>query len=449
MKITADFSNITGKMMPVHGFNNASRKTGYGEVLPDFLSLKPPFVRLHDTCGFFGGAHYVDIPNIFPDFNADADDENSYDFTFTDCYIKPLAEAGIDIMYRLGVTIEHGPVKYHVYPPENPEKWADICEHIVRHYNNGWANGFHFNIKYWEIWNEPDGLDKNIEPYGPPMWNGTAEEYYNLYCITAKRIKELHPEALVGGYSSCFILGKFAEGRWQEGDASYFYSFLEHIKSENAPLDFFSYHGYLGKNYIEKIEKEFSFVKNTLCNYGFSDTLIFDTEWNTNICNKETDDRRTEYYINMRNEAGASHAAAALYEMQRLKLDGAMFYDAQLWWEYGCLFEVPSLAKTKTYFAFSRFSEMFELGNECFVDYPKGVYACGAKGEYAMLGISNTGDNDIPLEIELKNISGRINIYETSKEHTNEIIYESDFMPKMKITLKSNSFVTLEIGKII
>ena len=28
---------------------------------------------------------------------------------------------------------------------------------VIKHYNSGWANGYHYNIKYWEIWNEPDG----------------------------------------------------------------------------------------------------------------------------------------------------------------------------------------------------------------------------------------------------------------------------------------------------
>jgi hypothetical protein len=34
------------------------------------------------------------------------------------------------------------------------------------------------------------------------MWNGTAEEYYNLYDITAKYLKEKHPNIKVGGYAS-------------------------------------------------------------------------------------------------------------------------------------------------------------------------------------------------------------------------------------------------------
>ena len=45
----------------------------------------------------------------------------------------------------------------HNQPPSSFSKWADIAAHIVRHYNEGWANGQKANIKYWEIGNEPDG----------------------------------------------------------------------------------------------------------------------------------------------------------------------------------------------------------------------------------------------------------------------------------------------------
>jgi len=34
-EITVDFGKVTGKIKPLHGFNNAARKTDYGEILPD------------------------------------------------------------------------------------------------------------------------------------------------------------------------------------------------------------------------------------------------------------------------------------------------------------------------------------------------------------------------------------------------------------------------------
>lgn len=441
--VSADFNKIIGKIKPVHGFNNSAREANYGPLLKSFSALKPPFARLHDT-GYHGNAHYVDIPSIFPDFSADPEDEKSYDFTLTDYYIKPLIENGIKVMYRLGVTIEHEPKKHNIFAPSDPQKWASVCEHIVRHYNDGWADGFHFGIDYWEVWNEPDGLNPECEPYGCPNWIGTAEQYYELYACTAKKIKELHPEVKVGGYSSCYILGKFENGHWEAGDASYFTSFLEYVKSKNAPLDFFTYHGYLGKQYLEKIEIESRFVRDNLDRYGFTQTECIDAEWNVNICDIETDNRRTQYYINYRNEKGASHAAASLYEMQRCPIDSAMYYDTQLWAEYGGLYHVPSLEPTKTYYAFKQFSELYEQKNQC-ESHGKGlIYTCAAAGKKKLLCIANISESAEEIKLEVNGTASNNAVIRTlSKKYDYEETYKGT-VPKL-ITLEGYSFVTIEI----
>lgn len=423
IEIKVDFSRVCGKIKPLHGFNNSSRKTDYGDVLPDFLTLHPPIVRLHDTGGKYGGSHYVDIPNIFPDFSADADNPANYDFTLTDCYIKPLIEAGIRIMYRLGVTIEHEPKKYNIYPPSDPYKWANICEHIIRHYNCGWADGYFWNIEFWEIWNEPDGIDPNVEPNGPPNWLGTAKQYYELYSITANHLKALHPHIKVGGYSSCYILGANINGKWTPGPYDFFTDFLEYISSPatKAPLDFFTWHGYLSLQQLEKIEIESNFVNEILNRYGFTDTLRIDAEWNCCICDKDTAEYRNVYYINMRNNKGASHVAAALFEMQRLNVDYAMFYDAQLWCEYGCLFNVPSLTPSKSYYSFLLFNDLFRLGSWCYSESKENIYTLAAKAQNEMLAIANI--NDVPKKIRLdikncNNIHAQIYTIDECSEYT-------------------------------
>ena len=161
--ISIDFTKSIGPVRPVHS-------TGQGPVLPGlmpdfsmFRYLKEagvPYARLHDVGGMFGGDLYVDIPNLFRDFDADENDPASYDFTFTDLYLKALVENGVEPYFRLGVTIENfarsiGPA-YRIFPPKDFKKWARICEHVIRHYTEGWANGYRWKITYWEIWNEAD-----------------------------------------------------------------------------------------------------------------------------------------------------------------------------------------------------------------------------------------------------------------------------------------------------
>ena len=103
-------------------------------------------------------------------------DPASYDFAFTDAYLKPVAEAGTEVFYRLGVTIENfWTIKaYRIDPPKDFGKWARICEHIIRHYNEGWADGFRWNLRYWEVWCEPEN---------PPLWQGTREQFFELYRV--------------------------------------------------------------------------------------------------------------------------------------------------------------------------------------------------------------------------------------------------------------------------
>lgn len=103
--ILVDYSHETGSMKPLHGVNNSP--IFYNTKLPELMDAGIPYVRTHDTGGAFGGAHLVDTTNIFPDFNADPSDPDSYDFAFTDAYLQPLANSGIQPFYRLGVTIEN------------------------------------------------------------------------------------------------------------------------------------------------------------------------------------------------------------------------------------------------------------------------------------------------------------------------------------------------------
>ena len=156
MKVVADFNQITGKIKPMHGVGQApiiGRKSSQFHYLGE---AGIPYSRLHDVGGFFGGSRFVDIPNIFRDFDADEDLPESYDFTFTDWLIEELMDQKCEPFFRLGVTIENDyeMKAYRIFPPKDYKKWARICEHIIRHYNEGWADGFHYNIKYWEIWKE-------------------------------------------------------------------------------------------------------------------------------------------------------------------------------------------------------------------------------------------------------------------------------------------------------
>ena len=159
-QINVNFDKVTGKIKPMHAVGQPpflGMDFSYCSYLEDAYI---PYSRLHDVGGKYGRNEFVDIPNIFRDFKADENDPESYDFEHTDYLIEQLYNYKCAPIFRLGVTIENdhkrGFKAQRINPPSDFNKWARICEHIVRHYNEGWADGFHYGIEYWEIWNEPE-----------------------------------------------------------------------------------------------------------------------------------------------------------------------------------------------------------------------------------------------------------------------------------------------------
>ena len=203
MRIEADFTKVTGRVKAMHGVGQPPMLGLNAEHLHYLEEAGIPYSRLHDVGGMFGGGAYVDIPNVFPDFEADENDPASYNFPFTDVIITELKKRGVEPVYRLGVTIENyaGVKAFRIFPPADFGKWARICEHIIRHYNEGWANGFHYAIRDWEIWNEADsGRFRNDISQ---MWRGTSQQFYDLYVTAATHLKQCFGDNIrVGGYAS-------------------------------------------------------------------------------------------------------------------------------------------------------------------------------------------------------------------------------------------------------
>ena len=108
-KITADFSATKGSIKPMHGVGQPPFLGNI--VFFDFSMFRYlseagiPLSRLHDVGGRFGGGCFVDIPNLFRDFDADPEDPAAYDFTFTDMLLEALVQSGAAPLLRLGVTI--------------------------------------------------------------------------------------------------------------------------------------------------------------------------------------------------------------------------------------------------------------------------------------------------------------------------------------------------------
>ena len=386
-KININFNNIIGEMKPLHGVGQPP-SVGINFSLYDYLKeALVPFSRLHDA-KYANTYDIVDIPVIFPDFNADPYDAESYDFAFTDLVITALVERGIMPFFRLGVSIENFVhVKaYHVFPPKDNLKWAQICEGIIRHYTEGWANGFYYDMKYWEIWNEPEG---------DQMWIGTKEQFFELYKVASKYLKEKFPHLKIGGYASCgfYAIAENADAKNSMVEPRFLYyyeyiqDFLKFIAENNCPLDFFSWHSYDG---IENNVLYAKHARELLDKAGYTETEQTLNEWN---CRAEL-------------RGTAEHTALTcgmMLALQNTPMDSAMFYDARCGISiYSGMFNPLTKKPFLAYYAFLAYAELYRRKQqvEVTMDIP-GVYACAAKAENGCIVIANTNAKDIEYSFDI------------------------------------------------
>ena len=321
--LRADFSVPTGAIRPLHGINKGPLAPGgIFDVIREQKELGIPFTRLHD-CGW-PNPYVVDHHAVFPNPDADPALPGSYDFRLTDEYIAAVRQTGAEPVYRLGESIEHTTVKRYVHPPADMEKWAAVCLGIIRHYNEGWAEGFHHKIRYWEIWNEPENR--------PVMWSGTDDDYLRLYRIAALAIKKQFPALKVGGpalgTSGSFVKGAFVPTDFAE-------NFLAMCRKDEVPLNFFSWHCYTADP--AELTARSKAIRQLLDSKGFTETESHLNEWNflpgntwDPINKSGTPAARRRYYEEMAGAPGAAFIAASLVELQDAPVDVCNFFHGEL-----------------------------------------------------------------------------------------------------------------------
>jgi xylan 1,4-beta-xylosidase len=321
--LSVDFSAPTGTIRPLHGINKGPLAPGgIFDVIQAQKELGIPFTRLHD-CGW-PNPYVVDHHAVFPNPNADPTLPESYDFRLTDEYIDAVRKTGAEPIYRLGESIEHTSVKRYVHPPADMEKWAAVCLGIIRHYNEGWAKGFHHNIRYWEIWNEPENR--------PVMWSGTDDDYLRLYRTAATAIKKQFPALKVGG-PALGASGSFVQGEFVPTDFAV--HFLAMCRQEKVPLDFFSWHCYTANP--AELSLRSRAIRRLLDSNGFTGTESHLNEWNylpgnswAPLDRAATPAVRQRCYEEMAGAPGAAFVTVALLELQDAPIDVCNFYHGEL-----------------------------------------------------------------------------------------------------------------------
>ena len=439
--VKINLNNIIGKIKNMHAVNNGPIVAGSDQTRGNFLSYKAagiPYARNHDA-GFdsrYGGEHTVDVHAIFPNFDADVNDPASYDFPCTDLYTKQILDAGTKPFYRLGSKIEHGIKKYGTVKPKDFKKWAEICEHIIRHYTEGWADGFHYDIEYWEIWNEPD-LDPD-DSTNKRCWSGTEKDYAKLYVIASNHLKSCFPNLKIGGPALA----------WNE---DWLERFFENVKNENGgknpPLDFLSWHWY-GTQPVEMSEKG-SRIYEIAKKAGYDGFESILNEWNYIRGWSDEFIYSIKTIIGMK---GAAFTAACMTEGQKNPtIDMLMYYDARPTGMNG-LFDLYTLEPIKGYYPFLIYSKLKSLSNEAEAISDDDCIYCTAatNGEKAGIMLTYYSENDdilnkrVDISTEGIDMSGST-VYVTDESFTMTPVPAKFFVDgKLTLYLKRNSVVYIE-----
>ncbi|AST58600.1 xylan 1,4-beta-xylosidase [Thermoanaerobacterium thermosaccharolyticum] len=204
-----------------------------------------------------------------------------YNFTYIDRIFDSFLELGIRPFVEVGFMpkkLASGTqtVFYwegNVTPPKDYDKWSNLAKAVVNHFISRY--GIEEVLKWpFEIWNEP-----NLKEF----WkDADQKEYFKLYKVTAKAIKEVNENLQVGGPAIC-------------GGSDYWIEdFLNFCNEENVPVDFVSRHAYTSKQgeYTphliyqeimpsEYMLNEFKSVREIIRNSPFPNLPFHITEYNT------------------------------------------------------------------------------------------------------------------------------------------------------------------------
>ena len=393
-----------------------------------YKAARIPFARNHDAAfhSTYGGEHVVDISAVFPNFDADENDPLSYDFTLTDELIEATQDSGTKVFYRLGQKIEHWIKKYGTLPPKDFNKWARVCEHLIRHFNYGWAGDKHYGIEYWEIWNEPD-LD-NDDSTNKRTWGGTKAQYFDLYEITAKHLKSCFPELKIGGPALAHSV------EWAK-------DFIEEMAKCNAPIDFFSWHIYTedpaamiykGKKYREFLDANGFEKAESNCNEynyirGWTDDFVYSIK-------------------SIISAKGAAFTLACMAACQQERVDMLMYYDARPCIFNG-MFDLYTMEPLAGYYPFYWYGKLYDGYKELRIEkgHPDIYALCGVRedGKRIMLCTHYNKDDSTPaMDVEFDfGKQGKYNIYLVNNQVKNKLVKTTD---ELKLTLNNFDCILVE-----
>ena len=409
----ADFGKTIGKINPMlHNSNSAPdiHSRAIRKYDDELRQMNFQMSRTHDWALWTSGQRIIDTHFVFPLMKLDPKDPTNYYFDATDEAIRVCQEeAGIGIFYRLGTSIEHSEGRhFNTLVPEDFGKYAEVLAGIVRHYTKGWADGFHYDIQYWEIWNEP-----NI---GPKMWCGEFETFISFFVTVLKRLKSEFPELKIGGPAlTCLDLSKTKR-------------LLTACTKAGVKPDFFSWHCYTADP--KGLVVQAGIARELLDKAGFPDTELCINEWHyleswEGFHSKITPETFRRSQKATHGIDSAAFNIAVLSGWQYTLLDTAFYYGSR--WEGTLGYITPDQQLDKNFYSLCLMGDMIRDYTElCPVRNSNTISLMAAKSEDEKSAALLVSD----FQGELKNISVCIHGLETAEiERVVRLDEKSDNVP--------------------
>jgi len=259
---------------------------------------------VHDSCGF----QYLRFHGLFHDDMFVYREENGkpvYNWQYIDELFDSMLQTGVRPFVELGffpAAMSPKPTCFwwggHGTPPADFNKWKMLVENFIRHCQARYGKE-ETHKWYFEVWNEP-----NLGGF----WNGTQQQYFELYKTTVTAIKAIDPALQVGGPATSSyhpdeavynrlkskkeitaedFIGVECKGPWIE-------DFLNFCGKEKLPVDFVSSHPYPTSYPIDnegnglEISRpvnctftDIQWLRKTIANSKFPHAQIHLTEWSS------------------------------------------------------------------------------------------------------------------------------------------------------------------------
>ncbi|MEO6276252.1 GH39 family glycosyl hydrolase [Roseateles sp.] len=277
-----------------------------------------------DELGFRYLRFHAIFHDVFKTVTRDAAGKLVFDFTGIDKLYDAMLARRIKPFVELGFTPQalktsDNKIFYWDGNTSHPEPtgWVALIDAFTRHILQRYGSA-EVRSWYFEVWNEP-----NLDGF----WEKADQKaYFDLYTRTAKAIKAIDPQLLVGGPSTA--------------GAAWVPEFLAHAKVTNTPVDFVTVHTYgvdngfldeFGKEYLklspapDAIIGDVKRVRKEIEASHVPGIPMFFTEWSTSY--------------NPRDLVHDSYMSAA-YVLDKLKQSEGLAQHMS-YWVYSDLFEEP------------------------------------------------------------------------------------------------------------